>query len=261
MDTRLKNDFTCNIMIKQIRFYFVFFLIVSVISSCKEQQSEIYFKNNYILLDSLCKKNYSTLINSGYDLDKTFGSSYKRLINIQNKATYLLKSIDENKISIDSINYFNSYVYETILKYQNVSIPPSGFTKEDGEITENNAILKYQIKQLEYLATNIIINRLLYDRYDFNEIQTLVVPEKSKIILGEEYQARLYIATGNFNKGYIAVIDGDTVETFHDGLVNVPLYKTKPTTIGEHVSDGYLLVNSYGKLVKYPFKVAYQVVK
>jgi len=105
------------------------------------------------------------------------------------------------------------------------------------ELEKDKNVIKYKIKQLEYLVANSIIKEALSAQFSFNSIETK-----------EEYAAHLYFVAFNYDEDYIAVVNGDMVKNdYKDGWFEPPVYKVKPTKIDDYIEDGYLSYCPYDK--------------
>jgi hypothetical protein len=116
-----------------------------------------------------------------------------------------------------------------------------------------------KVRILEYIAINSITKDFLSENLIFDYYRPLVLPQKTKINVGETFNAEIYFAVNDFSNPYIVVIDNDTLSYPDLFSGDAPVFSIKATEPGKFSHDGKLIINHRGQEIILLFNVQYEV--
>jgi hypothetical protein len=116
-----------------------------------------------------------------------------------------------------------------------------------------------KVRILEYIAINSIILDFLSVNLIFDYYRPLVLPQKTKLNVGETFKAEIYFAVNDFSNPYIVVVDNDTLSYPDLFSGDAPLFSIKTTKPGKFSHDGRLITYHRGQEIILLFKVQYEV--
>lgn len=229
-----------------------------------EKTLQIRYDCNTSKYDKLVNKYYKELNENTNNVLGLIDDQRKNLENGNNVDNELLKnSIDNLLKNIDSIyevaNRETGSHNDLQKNRENTEITKVSISKFFNNLDNSSKEVKDLL--LTKLASDIIntevtVTNNLYDAYKnsgrINAI--LVVPEKTEHKVGENYEARVYLATKDTTKPAEVIANGASVKDEH---IVIPC-----TKVGENIVEGsYTIMEDDGTLVQYIYQSIYTVTK
>ena len=251
---------------------------LSAIKNIIEQDAERAYLQKAVLEETLQASyalnisKYGNLVNIHYkELNESINNildaidgQRKNLKNGKNADNdVLLNCIGKLQQSIDRIyeaaNQEIGFHYALQKDWANTDItkvfPSKFFNDFDNSSKEVKDLLLTKLAS-DIINTEVTVTNNIYDAYKscgcINTV--LVVPEKSEYKVGENYEARIYLATKDTKKPAEIIANGTPVK---DGHLIIPC-----TKVGENLVEGsYTLNKDDGTIVQYNFQSKYTVTK
>ncbi len=238
-----------------IKNYIKTFIIIVVIYSCgsTEKNDKKVFMD-FELLSELINDTYKRNIDF---INKQFGDTIKQKAINENflflieESEEIINQINSGIVNNDQVESYFTFCEEIINKYLQ-----GNDIRIDKKICRDDSLLIYKLKFLEYVSTNLIINKYQSILYSFDEIEIKVIPVNANISLGEEYQADIYlIANNQYNPCDIIIRDGK-IKEMNTGVATYSEYRFTPPKRGNYQKDGFLVFISGDTI---PFNFSFKV--
>lgn len=241
-------------------------LLISIISifvltSCNNNNDEQYLK----LLEEE-NEFLNNEIERSYYIIKTLSKSNKtKYIPWKAKCDYLLKLKDSilfcnnyysQKVHINELARFSENIYS---KFEQNQIK----TFLDFNPKTDNIILQESIKNKSLIIINKYIRQIIFlsDKFalKFTSLKAIVLFDKTTFKIGEEINARIFIAAFDTTAQPEIIIDGNNILDFD--MLGRRIYKTKKYKKGIHSIKGeYKLKHPfYMNTLSFPFEAEYIV--
>jgi hypothetical protein len=230
---------------------FILLLCIYAFTSCNEKRHDL---ENLIFLNILVENSYDYFLMNTSHLDVDALPHKQDVIKFRAYADSLLL-IDNNAVTIN-YDYYKIYLdhaTKLLTKYSSIE---NKFLKQLSN--KNNNSVAYQLKFIEYVVVNSIINDFYLPIYDFNLYQTLVVPNKNVLKIGEMYTATIHLTSNNFHAPLEVVVDGDTISE-RDNAFLAPVFSIITDAKGAITHDAQVLIHYRGGYNTLPFKIKYVV--
>jgi|WetSurMetagenome_2_1015567.scaffolds.fasta_scaffold399143_2 hypothetical protein len=204
---------------------------------------------------------------------RKFDIKYAETPVIGTKPHQIAFEIHDNFKSIYSIINSNNLIIDSIQKHLQNGLENYGLLKIKNDPSLNQRLIiinkalrnnKTSIKILEFLFCDLENNLLTKtyndiekDWYKFNNLKAVVVPEKTDILAGETYHAKIYIAASDTTRWPAIRFKDDYLPIEDDyGILNI-----KGTVRGLNKYNGTIewRPNGQSKAILLPFEIMYTV--
>lgn len=188
--------------------------------------------------------------------------SHFQAFNIHKYLGQACKIIESNNPNIDSLQ---KYFKEGLSYYglNNIEKDPLLWSRLEiiNNLLKNNNIknsdFEFLLLELESKLLAIIYNNIDIGTYKFNELEAIVVPDKTEVNSGETYQAKIYMAASDstlgprimFENEFLPLENNYGILKINNSRSGLKQYKGK---IEWHVEDPY-------KTIILPFEIKYTV--
>ena len=117
--------------------------------------------------------------------------------------------------------------------------------------------MQFDILYAENSMLNYQIGRIASSYEPFYMIEAFVMPESREVLLGDEYKAKIFLATYDTTKAPLIIINSKQIPIF-DGK---GIYKKKTRKIGTHYLNGVIKIKKPGtdEIIDVPFETEYVV--
>jgi len=191
------------------------------------------------------------------------------------------QDIDLQVLRSDIDDYFNElrFIYDSILwtgKY-NDRFGNYLAGMDDKDLVKNKETVIQQVRLSKLFVFNDLERAVHKNDLQFNNVFTVVVPEKTVLRRGETFESKIYIAGYDSTRLPMVILDrGDSLISKNTAQIlreqdkltrllftgGTATFRTRCSKTGKHSYSGLiLLVNNSGKVVRLPFRGEYTVIK
>jgi hypothetical protein len=191
------------------------------------------------------------------------GFAHYKISNIHKCFVKIISIIKSRKIDNDSIRL----TFEKSLGFYGIDAMQNDFfIKGRVEIIEDKFIeglfkdsdVLLLLSELENKMISNIQKSIDSNAFKFNVIQAIVVPERTELVVGEDYHAKIYIAAFDTTSGPRIKFKNYSLplENYGNGILNI--HNSSP---GQKVFHGTIeyLKDNQGKIEQLPYEVKYNV--
>jgi hypothetical protein len=230
---------------------FILLLCIYALTSCSEKRHDL---ENLMFLNILVENSYDYFLLNTSHLEMDVLPHKQDVIRLRAYADSLLL-IDNDVVTINN-DYYKIYLDLAIMLLNKYSSIENKFLNQLSSNQNNSEA--YQIKFIEYVVINSIINDFYLPIYDFNLYQILVVPNKKVLKKGEKYTAIIHLTSNNFHAPVGVVVGNDTISE-RDSTFLAPVFSIITDTKGSITHDAEALIHYRGGYNTIPFKINYFV--
>lgn len=228
--------------------------------------------------DSLCAYAESLKWAIARSADGSDGNptNLKNKEDLQASDAVMLNSIEHNGYQLyEKINRYRKFVEQYIADPRRRAIVTANLTTEVPDTPENRgrkweeymfesmpavavitmlSKLQYDIRVAEREVLHSLLNNVYVDDVHVNNLEALVVPERTTLYSGEEFRSRIFMAATDTTKKAEIYVNGNRISP--DGN-----YNFRVGAPGEYTFSGYILMpNSAGEMLRREFTQKYSVI-